>query len=111
MQDGGVRQKELAILDKMRKDEQDDMLRLPVEQAADEALRTGFREYVDYAVDEVERFAHVNRIGAMEIEFDWSGCGDIHDVPALRRSSGINRVDGPPSHVAGLGHGSDDMFR
>lgn len=107
---GAIRQKELAILDKMRKDEQAGALRLPVEFAADNALRTGLREYVDYAVDEVERFTQISKTGAVTAEFDWSACGDFHDVPALRRSSGMNRVDGPPSHMVGLGHGSDDMF-
>merc|ERR1712139_176834 len=98
--DGGERAKELAILDKMRK----------VEEAADAALRTGYREYVDYAVDEVERFTHISKTGAVTAEFDWNSCGDFHDVPALRRSTGQNRVDGPESHLPCQGHGSDDMF-
>lgn len=108
--DGNIRQKELAILDKMRKDEEAGALRLPVEEATEAALRTGFREYVDYAVDEVERFTHISKTGAVTAEFDWSSCGDFHDVPALRRDTGKNRVDGPPSHVPGLGHGSENMF-
>jgi len=106
---GGVRQKELAILDKMRKDEEVGALKLPVEAATDKVLRTGIREYVDYAADEVERFAHVGKAN-LGVEFDWSGCGDCHDVPTLRRSAVMNRVDGAKSHLVGLGHGSDDMF-
>jgi hypothetical protein len=107
---GGVRQKELAILDKMKKDEEAGALKLPVEQACDDALRTGLREYVDYAVDEVERFNKISKTGQVTAAFDWSACGDFHDVPSLRRSCGINRVDGAPSHIVGLGQGSDDMF-
>merc|ERR1719263_1520801 len=36
--DGSVRQRELAILDKMRKDEEAGALKLPVEEATDKAL-------------------------------------------------------------------------
>lgn len=107
--DGGFRQKELAILDQMRKDEQAGILQLPVEEAAAAALRSGFREYVDYTVDEVDRFNNTQNM-KQTAEFDWSGCGDAQDVPVLRRSKGQNRVDGAPSHLAGLGQGHDDMF-
>jgi hypothetical protein len=108
--DGNERQQELAILDKMRQDEEAGALKLPVERSIDEALRVGYRDFIDYAVDEVERFGKITKTGAVTAEFDWSSCGDFHDVPALRRSSGLNRVDGPPGHVASLGNGSDDMF-
>jgi hypothetical protein len=107
--DGGVRQKELAILDRMKKDAEAGALLLPVEEAASSALRSGFREYVDYTVDEVERYnctLNVKRAA----EFDWAGCGDVHDVPSLRRCQTQNRVDGAPSHQAGLGQGHDNMF-
>jgi len=107
--DGGFRQKELAILDQMRKDEQAGALQLPVEETAAAALRSGYREYVDYTVDEVDRYNNTQNV-RQAAEFDWSGCGDVNDVPVLRQSRGQNRVDGAPSHLAGLGQGSDDMF-
>lgn len=100
---GGERNQELAILDKMRKDEEGGLLALPVEQATIKVLSTGVREYIDYAVDEVERFANVDMSGAVTAEFDWAACGDFFDVPALRRSGANNRVDGPAGHISGFG--------
>lgn len=108
--DGQERQQELAMLDKMRKDEEAGALMLPVEQAADTALRSGFREYIDYAVDEVERFSSVAKITAVETDFDWTACGEWHDVPARRRSIVKNRIDGPASHLPGAGQGHEGMF-
>lgn len=104
------RQKELVLLDKMKKDEQDGALVLPVEGLAQDAMRSGFREYVDYTVDEVERF-NTDVAEVKQKQFDWATCGDAHDVPALRRCHRINRVDGARGHVAGHGHGHDGMFK
>lgn len=110
----GPKSKELQILERMKKEEEAGALALPVEEAAQTALRSGLREYIDYAVDEVERYAHISKTGAVTADFDWSACGDHHDVPALRRSQGVNRVDAglekPLTCVNQGGLGSDDMF-
>lgn len=111
---GGPKSKELQILERMRKEEEAGALALPAEEAAQKALRSGLREYVDYAVDEVKRYADISKTGEVTADFDWSCVGDHHDVPAMRRSHGANRVDPGLDNLrtcsvqAGLG--SDDMF-
>merc|ERR1712216_1103980 len=88
--------KQMGILEKMKREEEEGAKMLPVEDNLNKQLRTGFREYVDYALDEVERYNISNDAGGqVTAEFDWTCAGDAKDIPSLRRSHANNRVDGP----------------
>lgn len=95
----GPRSAELAVLDKVVKEQQEGAKMIPAEDAANKALRGGYREFIDYALDEVERVVQADTTGAVTNTFDWKLCGDAFDIPALRRSKYENGVSGGPQDV------------
>jgi len=54
-------------------------------------LQGGMRDYIDYALDEVERYAKIGKTGAVT-SFSWRSQANPGDVPSLRRSMGENGV-------------------
>mmetsp|Transcript_80670 Transcript_80670/g.147089 ORF Transcript_80670/g.147089 Transcript_80670/m.147089 type:complete len:361 (-) Transcript_80670:107-1189(-) len=105
----GPRSQELGILDKVVKETAEGAKMIPAEEVLTKTLRAGYREYIDYALDEVERFAQTDHTGAAP-QFDWKMCGDAFDVPALRRSRAENAVGGgPQDFVATTKH--SNMFK
>lgn len=65
-----------------------------VEMATMNQMKHGMREFLDYAIDEVDRFTHANKSSKSSAanSFSWRSQGDQFDVPALRRSITENAV-------------------
>lgn len=73
----------------------EDGLNMQSVQAAERAtvrlLRDGMRDYIDYALDEVDRYGSISKTGAVS-SFSWRSQANSGDVPSLRRSMGENGV-------------------
>lgn len=105
----GPRSQELGILDKVVKETAEGAKMIPAEEVLSKTLRAGYREYIDYALDEVERFADSDVTGSAP-QFDWKIVGDAFDVPALRRSRAENAVSGGSQDVV-CTHQHSNMFK
>jgi hypothetical protein len=76
---------ELAILDKAVKDGEEQMQIQASEVACVDVIKSGAREFIDYALTEVDRIATIDTSSAAR-SFDWKSQGHAVDIPALRRS-------------------------
>jgi len=63
----------------------------PAEVATLNIIKDGMRDYIDYALDEVDRYTRVGKTGAITA-FAWRQQANPSDVPCLRRSMGENGV-------------------
>mmetsp|Transcript_73903 Transcript_73903/g.171433 ORF Transcript_73903/g.171433 Transcript_73903/m.171433 type:complete len:231 (+) Transcript_73903:40-732(+) len=88
---------EMEILNKLVADGEDQLQKQPCEVATLEVLKSGMRDYIDYALAEVDRYGHLARTGDA---FDWRAQGKAADIPVLYRSKIENSV-GPVSSPAG----------
>eukprot|EP00418_Pyrodinium_bahamense_P042914 CAMPEP_0179209548 /NCGR_PEP_ID=MMETSP0796-20121207/104509_1 /TAXON_ID=73915 /ORGANISM="Pyrodinium bahamense, Strain pbaha01" /LENGTH=205 /DNA_ID=CAMNT_0020914507 /DNA_START=29 /DNA_END=646 /DNA_ORIENTATION=+ len=85
---------EMEILKKVVADGEDQLQTQHSEVATLEVLESGVRDYIDYALAEVDRYGHRATAGE---RFDWRSQGKANDIPALFRSQAENWVGrGPP---------------
>lgn len=61
------------------------------ELATLKVLKNGLRDYIDYSLDEVDRFVRADKNGQVS-GFTWRVQGNAGDIPVLRRSKGENGV-------------------
>uniref|UniRef100_A0A7S4Q9L7 Uncharacterized protein n=1 Tax=Alexandrium monilatum TaxID=311494 RepID=A0A7S4Q9L7_9DINO len=88
---------ELDILKKMVADGKQQLQKLPCEVATLEVLKGGMRDYIDYALAEVDRYGHTSVKKGPEDRFDWRSQGRANYIPSVFRSEAENFVgDRPP---------------
>lgn len=83
---------EILILDRVRNEGKQRENMTSSEKATVAIIESGNRSFLDFALDEVERFKRLDSLGAVSSKFDWKICGDSHDIPPLRRSMGEHSV-------------------
>ncbi|CAK0796294.1 unnamed protein product, partial [Prorocentrum cordatum] len=76
---------ELAILNKAVQDGEEQLQIQSSEVPTVELIKSGARDFIDYALTEVDRIVKVDNAGSVT-SFDWKSQGHSQDVPALRRS-------------------------
>lgn len=92
--------KELEILQRVV-EEGEQALKLQESEVATVAvLKTGMREYIDYALDEVDRYTRVTKLGASD-SFNWRAQGHPDNVPPLRCSQVVHMVSDDMPHGPG----------
>mmetsp|Transcript_2019 Transcript_2019/g.3772 ORF Transcript_2019/g.3772 Transcript_2019/m.3772 type:complete len:242 (+) Transcript_2019:36-761(+) len=85
--------KELAILQKVVEDGEGIMQMQPSEKATLDLIQNGFRDYVDFALDELGRHARIISVVDSGTQgFEWRKQGNASDNPCLRRSMVLNTV-------------------
>ncbi|CAK9082018.1 unnamed protein product [Durusdinium trenchii] len=84
--------KELAILQKVVEDGEVAESMQPSEQATVNILQHGFRDYIDFALDELGRHARLVRTVTDDEGFSWSRQGDASYNPGLKCSTVENAV-------------------
>jgi len=102
---------ELDILHKVVEDGQQQLQLQEAELAAVKVLKNGTRDFIDYALDEVERVARVDATTGKIVGFDWRAQGKLSlDVPAVRRSIVENGVSSepPPRGTAEINFGRSE---
>merc|ERR1740121_155829 len=87
---------ELAILNKAVQDGEEQLQIQSSEVPTVEVIKSGARDFIDYALTEVDRIVKVDTKGSVTT-FDWKSQGHAGDIPALRRSQAEQWV----SHEAG----------
>jgi hypothetical protein len=84
---------EMAILNKVIQDGQQQQNQQASEIATAKVLKDGMRDFIDYALDEVYSYTVADGKSKSIIgRFDWRGQGHHHDIPSLRRSMAENCV-------------------
>lgn len=76
---------ELAILNKAVQDGEEQLQIQSSEVPTVEVIKSGARDFIDYALTEVDRIVKVDNAGSVT-SFDWKSQGHAQDIPALRRS-------------------------
>lgn len=86
----------IDILEKVFEDGAKELNMQPGEGATVKLLKSGMRDFIDYALDEVERVGrmHTGKDGSGVHGFSWRLAGHPNDNPCLRRSVKLNHVSG-----------------
>eukprot|EP00927_Polykrikos_kofoidii_P079178 TRINITY_DN75965_c0_g1_i1.p1 TRINITY_DN75965_c0_g1~~TRINITY_DN75965_c0_g1_i1.p1 ORF type:complete len:334 (+),score=53.42 TRINITY_DN75965_c0_g1_i1:88-1089(+) len=77
--------REMQILQKVVHEGEEMTKKGEAEMATVNLLKTGMRDFIDFALDEVDRFANVGK-GGHHSSFSWRTQGHVSDNPCLRRS-------------------------
>jgi len=77
---------EMQILAKVVQDGEDARMMHPAERAVAEYIKGGARDFIDFALDEVDRKQRMTKTGQTTAEFNWSMQAHSGDNPSLRRS-------------------------
>lgn len=111
--DGGAKTSdmELEILQRVVEEGEQALKLHESEVATVEVLKTGMREFIDYALDEVDRFTRVTKLGCDDT-FHWRAQGHPDTIPPLRRSRAENNVsDDMPHEQGSLAVRPQDLWR
>eukprot|EP00929_Paragymnodinium_shiwhaense_P105607 TRINITY_DN70652_c0_g1_i1.p1 TRINITY_DN70652_c0_g1~~TRINITY_DN70652_c0_g1_i1.p1 ORF type:complete len:435 (+),score=93.82 TRINITY_DN70652_c0_g1_i1:111-1415(+) len=86
--------KEVQILNKVVQDGEDAGRAQESELLTLNNIKSGMRDFLDYAIDEVDRYAQIGTKGndGAKAEFNWRSAGHYGDIPSLRRSMAINNI-------------------